>query len=295
MRLDYSLKPQPVHVLTVAASTGGWVRPSEGVFAHGSGVSIQADPEPGFRFDHWEGDVQSSENPIQISLKTQLNLKAVFVTREFSEDFENGSFGTLDWSHSGAVPWSVQPDHRVTVGRSARSGAIGHGQESRLVVVGNCFPGRGSFQLKVSSEPTWDALEFRLNGLRLARWTGEIDWGTFDFLVLGGSNRFEWTYSKDVGGSSAGLDAAFIDDLDLPLVHPNDTGVFPRLALRPLPGQMFGLELQGGRNRTYVIERTKDWRVWTPVYTNTPETGFFRYSGQRLVDSAGLFYRAVNR
>jgi hypothetical protein len=295
VRLGYSLKPQPVHLLTVAASSGGRASPAGGVFAHGSGVLIKATPEPGFRFDQWEGDVQSSENPIQVNLETPVNLKAVFVNREFSEDFENGSFGGLDWLHSGAAAWSVQPDYRVSGGRSARSGAVGHGQESRLVVLVDCFPGRGSFQVKVSSEPIWDALEFRLNGVRLARWAGEINWRTFEFLVPGGSNRLEWTYSKDVGGSSVGLDAAFIDDLELPLVDPDNAESLPRLALRPLHGLMFGLELQGARNRTYVIERTEDWRLWIPVVTNTPETGFFRYSGQRLGESAGLFYRAVNR
>jgi len=77
------------------------------------------------------------------------------------------------------------------------------------------------FDYKVSSETNWDWLEFYLNGRLLQRWSGEAGWATYQFSVLAGTNVFQWRYTKDPIGS-AGLDAAFIDNLDLPqLARPS--------------------------------------------------------------------------
>ena len=76
--------------------------------------------------------------------------------------------------------------------------------------------GTVSFDFKVSSEQNWDFLEFYLDGRRIARWSGEVGWLTFQFDVTAAEHTLEWRYIKDVVNTSEGLDAGFIDNLQLP-------------------------------------------------------------------------------
>lgn len=70
--------------------------------------------------------------------------------------------------------------------------------------------------MKVSSESNFDKLIFRIDGIELADWSGEMDWAGVSYTVSPGTHVFEWTYEKD-GSVSEGRDTAWIDDIIFPV------------------------------------------------------------------------------
>lgn len=69
-------------VLTIFISPpeGGTTNPSPPqVFVQGCHpVTVEAFPNPGYTFSHWEGDIQGSENPITIDVRSMSDITAVF-------------------------------------------------------------------------------------------------------------------------------------------------------------------------------------------------------------------------
>ena len=83
-------------------------------------------------------------------------------------------------------------------------------------------PGDISFWKYVSSEQDYDFLKFKINGSKIAEWSGEdMSWSFVSFPVSVGQNTFKWEYEKD-GGWSQGQDCAWIDYIVFP---PIDLGV----------------------------------------------------------------------
>ncbi|NRB37589.1 MAG: hypothetical protein HRU20_03870 [Pseudomonadales bacterium] len=79
-----------------------------------------------------------------------------------------------------------------------------------------------SFRYKTSTEQDWDALVFYIDGVEQVRLSGESQWNTSaTFDVTAGIHRFEWVYSKD-GGTSAGNDTVWLDDILLPVDTDGD-------------------------------------------------------------------------
>jgi len=70
------------YTLTTAKQGFGDTNPIPGVhtFVHDTPVTISATPEPGWRFDHWEGDFgdDASANPIVVTMTADKSLTAVF-------------------------------------------------------------------------------------------------------------------------------------------------------------------------------------------------------------------------
>ena len=69
------------------------------------------------------------------------------------------------------------------------------------------------FFYKVSSEPNYDFLSFRLNEEEIFKKSGEIPWTRKAVAVKTGLNKMEWTYKKD-NTVSQGSDCAWIDMID---------------------------------------------------------------------------------
>ena len=132
------------------------------------------------------------------------------------EGFETGDFIEFDWRFGGDAPWLATSAQKNTGFWSAESGAIGDNARTTLEIALDCQSGEIRFWCKVSSEQNWDHLIFSINGVEKAKWSGEVDWGEVSFPVSGGRTTFAWTYAKD-GSGSAGLDAAWIDDIVFPL------------------------------------------------------------------------------
>src|SRR5262249_41280203 len=114
---------------------------------------------------------------------------------------------------------------------------------------------------------------------------------TYAFPVTSGQHTLEWRYAKDPSGS-AGLDAAFIDDVNLPLVLGTNELSAAHLSLeRQTDGAIF-LNLLGQTNQTYVTQGSTNLVNWLSLTTNIATGGFIR-----IPDPAGgankiQFYRS---
>jgi hypothetical protein len=295
VRLEFSFRPAPVWRVSVSAGEGGSAEPASAYFEGGSTINLRAVPNPFFQFDSWEGSVSSVENPFAIPVNADMEFRALFRSTRFSDGFETGDLTGLAWSGSGTVPWLVQSSVVQAGSFAARSGEIGNGQRTSLMLTDVFRAGSGAFGVRVSSEPTWDTLEFLLNGRRLNRWSGEVGWTDYQFDIPAGTNTLEWRYSKDFSNTKAGLDAAFIDNLDLPLGVPVDSTTPARLALRRLASGVVELTVSGQNNQVYVIESCSAWDAWTPVSTNAAQNGVIRWVANPGPLDSALFYRAVVR
>jgi len=92
--------------------------------------------------------------------------------------------------------------------------------------------GNVSFRFKTSTEADYDELIFYIDGIEQARYSGENDWArSVNFPVTAGSHSFEWVYQKD-GGSSAGSDTVWLDDIFIP-VDTDEDGVVDSLDTAP--------------------------------------------------------------
>ena len=176
---------------------------------------------------------------------------------------------------------------------AARSGGITDGQSTSLKLIENCREGTGSFAVRVSSEAGFDTLTFYLNASRLGRWSGEVAWTNFAFAVTAGTNTFEWRYTKDPTKSSAGLDAAFLDNLDLPLVVLLDASSPAHLSLTRLLSGFSQLRVLGQTNQLYVIQASDDLRSWSALTTNTAASGLIRFQDTASSQLKLRFYRAI--
>jgi hypothetical protein len=283
--LTYTFTPSSLYQLTVTSTGGGSVTPGSGQFAAGSAVVLQATPDFGYEFLGWEGDVTSAVNPLSLVMNGNVTLTARFSLRQFTDGFETGNFSALNWTFGGSAPWVVQTN-KVSLGQfAARSGAITNSQRTSLVLSMNTAAGLGSFDFSVSSEAGWDWLEFYVNGALSQRWSGEVDWRPHVFALTAGTNVLEWRYAKDFS-ISLGLDAAFIDNVDLPLTPT---------AFGPLAVSSSGttVRLQAQRNHTYVIQASSDLKSWQPISTNMAVNGVIQIMDPHASDYPVRFYRAV--
>jgi uncharacterized delta-60 repeat protein len=117
---------------------------------------------------------------------------------------------SLLWTTGGGLPWIAQTNVTFDGQDSAQSGLISHNQESWIQTTVN-GPGVVSFRWKVSSEASWDFLEFYINGgLQSGRISGEVNWQQRTLSVGDGSQTLRWRYVKDEV-ISAGQDRGWLD------------------------------------------------------------------------------------
>jgi hypothetical protein len=159
-------------------------------------------------------------------------------------------------------------------------------------LITNTFAGMASFDYRISSEENWDLLEFYLNGTRLGRWSGEIAWTSFQYQVPAGTNVFEWRYSKD-SNFSAGLDAAFIDNVYIPIIRANPSAA-AKLGYLTLPDGRHQIQVRGLQNQTYAVQGSADLRTWSLIGTNASPDGTFVLLDDAVGTNAARFYRAVS-
>ncbi len=300
--LTYSFAPATVYHLTVNSTAGGVVGllvgnttvPASVDVAANATVVLTATPDAYYQFDMWDGAVVSLDNPLTLQVAADESLTAHFIPVVFTDGFESGDLTHLAWATSGAKPWVVQTNV-VAVGRyAARSGAIGNNQSSSLILAANFRDGDGAFDYRVSSEPNFDVLGFYVDGLLMQQWSGDIGWANYAFPITAGTHTLEWRYTKDAFGS-AGLDAAFIDDVNLPLSVALDSSSPAHLQLQPESDGWFYLGLQGQTNQQYVVQVSSNLISWQSISTNVATTGYLRIALPEGGTNRAQFYRAVAR
>jgi hypothetical protein len=166
----------------------------------------------------------------------------------------------------GTAAWFGQTAESYDGVSAARSGPIGHGQESSfsLPVTG---PGTVSFWWRTDSQVD-DILRFELDGVMNQQLSGSSSWGQVNVPVPAGSHKLTWKYKKDAAGS-AGADAGFVDQImyvqNLPrlVVGVTDINVATPFGVNP-PAQSFEVWNEGGGLLTYTITENSPWLSASP-------------------------------
>lgn len=293
MFLQYSFVPAAVYKLTVNAGTGGTVTPHSGDVMSNTEVTLSATPDAYYQFDHWEGDVSSAVNPLKLTVAKDTTVSAVFHPKAYSEDFESGGLSFLPWVSGGDQPWQVQTNSSAQGSFAAQSGAIGHSQSSSLSLTGDFTAGVGSFDVRVSSEPTWDTLKFYVDDIVVQQWSGEVNWSPFAFPLTAGTHTLKWSYSKDAA-TSTGLDAAFIDSVLLPF-KSGDTNVVtpPTLSIAKQQDGSLAIQLNAQANVTYVMQFSSDFASWSNLATNTATGDTLVFTDMPASTNQVRYYRTL--
>ncbi len=284
--LAYSFAPAVVYHVTAKAATGGTVQLAEtnalggmqaapagsADFPSGSTAVFTATPNSDYTFAGWAGDNLSAQsaaaNPLSVTIKSDLALTASFSPVVFTDGFESGGLTHLPWVTTGDAPWFVQTNVVETGQYAVRSGVIGDNGTSTLILTTNMEAGDAAFDYKVSSETNFDTLTFWLDSTLLQRWSGEVGWSTYVFPVTKGVHTLKWVYSKDAT-TSAGLDAAFIDNLNLPVSAPP---VVPATVfLQEQQDHSVIVGVHGQTNQQYVVQASANLTNWSSISTNSTD------------------------
>ena len=293
--LQYAFTPASLFVLTLNSAGNGQVYPASGDVVSNATVVLTATPDSFFQFDSWSGDLTATKNPLSLVVNSNMTVTANFRPISYTDDFERGDLSKLGWTSSGDLPWTVQSATVLAGSFSAQSGDIGNNKTSSLVFTTNFSGGVASFYFKVSSETPWDFLNFVVDGVLQQQWSGEIDWTSYSFPLSFGSHTLEWRYTKD-STISKGLDAAFLDNVRLPISLPIDASTPAYLQLLMQTNDSVLILGQGQTDREYVIQRATNLAFpigWQNISTNLATFGSFQYVDPGTGTNPIRYYRAV--
>jgi subtilisin family serine protease len=179
------------------------------------------------------GGIQTAIFPISVDPSTPLGENLVFnytivsgfytYERSFThkvgmmlEDFETGDFSKYNWAFGGNLPFTITNVNPFEGQYSAKSGAIGNNQVSRMQLTMNVADHDSiSFYFKVSSEDNYDYFKFFIGSEMIDEWAGEVPWQRKAYAVTPGSKTFRWEYVKDASVAN-GSDCAWLDYITLP-------------------------------------------------------------------------------
>lgn len=279
--------------LQIANVMEGTASPADQLFLAGSLVEITATPYPGYGFVRWEGSLESTVNPLQLEMVENIGLTPVFEQMSVTDDFESGFLKSDIWDFTNSK-WTVAASGSPEHGFAAKSGFVLDGGSASLVIEKEFLKGLVAFDYKVSSEPTWDRLEFYVDSNRVARWSGETGWRHFVWPIEAGSHLLEWRYSKD-NNFSEGSDLAMIDNVLIPIENNPEPA---RVSIASVEGLALQLEIQGLPGSLFTIQSTEDFSTWVNLTTvQTDDTGMVQwedpdYSSESV--SAARFYRVLS-
>lgn len=78
-----------IHSITLSKEGQGLLNYSSGTAINGQELSLNAIADSGWKFERWEGDVTSTDNPLAITVTSDLNIKAIFSDSQLSVDKNN--------------------------------------------------------------------------------------------------------------------------------------------------------------------------------------------------------------
>jgi len=137
-------------------------------------------------------------------------------TGKTRETWEFDRFDVFPWIQDETYPWTITSSFSWENSHSARSAIIPDKSESELsIYVNNPVGDTVSFYSRVSSEPNYDELIFRIDSVIIFRISGDTPWTLHKASLSPGVHYLEWTYARDVS-VSGGLDAAWIDQVTFP-------------------------------------------------------------------------------
>lgn len=134
------------------------------------------------------------------------------------EDWECNTLTHYSWINSTSAPWVLVTDTTYEGTYALKSGQIDNSQTSDLVISINVLESDSiSFFRKVSSENSYDFLNFYIDGIKAEGWSGQQDWTRVSFPVSAGSHALKWSYDKDYSVFE-GSDCAWIDFISFPVM-----------------------------------------------------------------------------
>lgn len=284
--------------LNILPVLGGRVTPPSGPYSNGSTQELTALPERDYIFTGWTGSVESQDNPLTLLMDRNYTLEAHFQAVRhqwtFEPPFKDADLRDNPWTNDSQAPWRLGAATADAGLWSARSAPLHDDDESRLELWAHSDGGTASFSLRVSSEENYDFLEFYVNGRQLRRWSGDVPWQSFKFTLPAGDSLLVWRYVKDAN-FSAGLDAAFIDNLYLPVKEPPPEDDGPTLAVESFDGAILRIRVAGRAGAECVLESSPDLNLWQAFQTNILGTVPLIISDPVLPGEAARYYRAVSR
>jgi len=137
-------------------------------------------------------------------------------TGKTRETWEFDRFDVFPWIRQETNQWTITSSDAYENILSARTGAIADKNSSVLAIqVNNPVRDTLSFWSRISSEPIYDQLIFRIDSANSLSLSGDTPWKLHSFILSPGVHYLEWIYSKDVS-LSGGMDAAWLDQITFP-------------------------------------------------------------------------------
>ena len=78
-----------IHTVTLSKDGQGLLNYSSGTALYGQEFSLNATSNEGWTFEGWQGDVTSTDNPLTITVTSDMNIKAIFSNSQLSVDENN--------------------------------------------------------------------------------------------------------------------------------------------------------------------------------------------------------------
>lgn len=155
------------------------------------------------------------------------------------EDYETNDFTQYPWVVNGQQPWFTTTDNAYDDQYCSKSGAILDNQVSSMLITLNVLSNDSIvFYKAVSSEQGYDYLNFYIDNILRAQWSGVDNWTREAFFVTAGSHTFRWEYKKDYVYSD-NMDCAWIDNVVFPpynnSVSVNENAASTSLSVYPNP------------------------------------------------------------
>ncbi len=202
------------------------------------------------------------------------------------------------WSFAsdGGAAWFGQSAVSHDSVAAGQSGAITHGQNSRLVTWPE-GPGQLSFWWKVSSELGYDRLFFSVDEATQTVISGERDWEHVTHTLAAGPHTVIWTYAKD-NGVSAGSDCGWLDQVaftpapSAPATLGASDGAYTDRIVISWAAAAGATHYLLSRSDSLAGAKTAlgTWQAGTAYTDLTPAPGAFHYYWvQAAMDDAGLF------
>lgn len=224
--LDLLANPQPVTLDATVYGAGTLYSQPTGLscgktcstsFVKGQTVTLMAVPSETSVLNSWTGGTSqcSTAATCTITMDQSKSAEASFVTANWVRPIPTVLDNSLTWlnpADTNLASWYGQ-NRTLRSGDTtgyAISSDIGDTQSAALEtsVTG---PGTLSFFWSVSSEASYDYLEFWINGVKqTGSISGAVAWTQRSFNLPSGVQRLRWVYRKDEAVSS-GSDAGFLD------------------------------------------------------------------------------------
>lgn len=101
-------------------------------YKSGTVVELTAEPSEHWKFDHWEGDVEGNDNPVQITVSTETSVKALFTKNKYTFNVKTVGPGVVDEYIDGQTKASVEYGAKIRLEAVPYDGAVFKGWSGGL-------------------------------------------------------------------------------------------------------------------------------------------------------------------